>query len=144
MRAQVLPQDKHSAVEEFKNNGKIVAMVGDGINDAPALAGANVGIALSSGTDVAAESSGIILMREDLHAVVDSLKLSRKTQDHADHPPESLLGVYLQYDWNSDCCRLAGAVWRSGILSGVRRCGNGILLGVGRFQLASPDPLQSK
>lgn len=79
MRAQVLPQDKHSAVEEFKNNGKIVAMVGDGINDAPALAGANVGIALSSGTDVAAESSGIILMREDLHAVVDSLKLSRKT-----------------------------------------------------------------
>lgn len=79
VRAQVLPQDKRSAVEEFKNNGKIVAMVGDGINDAPALAGANVGIALSSGTDVAAESSGIILMREDLHAVVDSLKLSRKT-----------------------------------------------------------------
>lgn len=79
VRAQVLPQDKHQAVEEFKKQGHIVAMVGDGINDAPALAGANVGIALSSGTDVAAESAGIILMREDLHAVVDSLKLSRKT-----------------------------------------------------------------
>ena len=79
IKAQVLPQDKHRAVEEFKENGRVVAMVGDGINDAPALAGANVGIALSSGTDVAAESSGIILMREDLHAVVDSLKLARQT-----------------------------------------------------------------
>ncbi len=78
IKAQVLPQDKHRAVEEFKQNGRIVAMVGDGINDAPALAGANVGIALSSGTDVAAESSGIILMREDLNAVVDSLKLARQ------------------------------------------------------------------
>ena len=79
VKAQVLPQDKHQAVEDFKKAGRVVAMVGDGINDAPALAGANVGIALSSGTDVAAESAGIILMREDLRAVVDSLKLSRKT-----------------------------------------------------------------
>lgn len=79
VRANCLPQDKLRCIDEFQQKGEPVCMIGDGINDAPALAGANVGIALSSGTDVAAESSGIILMREDLHAVVDSLKLARQT-----------------------------------------------------------------
>ncbi len=77
--SKVLPSQKAGEVERVKKEGKITAMVGDGINDAPALAAADVGISVHGGTDAAAESSGIILMREDLNAVVDALLLSKKT-----------------------------------------------------------------
>lgn len=77
--AEVLPQDKANEVKNLQETGEIVIFVGDGINDAPALAQADIGIAVSSGTDIAMESGEIILMRNDLRDVVKAIKLSQKT-----------------------------------------------------------------
>jgi len=77
--AEVMPDEKSSAVRELQANGEIVAMVGDGINDAPALTQADIGIAIGTGTDVAIESGDIVLVKGELSAVVKAIKLSRAT-----------------------------------------------------------------
>ena len=130
---QVLPEEKAEEIGKLKESGHIVAMAGDGINDAPALALADTGIAMASGSDIAIESADITLMRGDLRDIAGAVSLSKKTMNKIKQ------NLFWAFFYNSIGIPFAAMVVSE---SGYRRSCHGFQFRIGCFQLPESEEVQ--